>query len=164
MNEIIDVSTGEVRVGGSKTILRAIAIGSCIVIAAYDPKQRIGAMAHVMLPGSAPKKAAEKTKYAADAIDKMIKDMAAAGSNKDDIEVCLVGGGNVLNRQDDTICKDNIDSTTGLLRKKQIPVRSSALGGTERKGVFLNVENGSISCTEGDKKEKLLWKPKARLR
>ena len=36
MKEVVDVNTGEVKIGRKKTILRSIAIGSCIVIAAYD--------------------------------------------------------------------------------------------------------------------------------
>ena len=39
-----------------------------------------------------------------------------------------------------------------------IPVRATALGGTERKAVSLDVGIGSIFYTEGDGKEKLLWK------
>jgi len=164
MKEIIDINTGEVKVGAEKVVLRSIAIGSCIVIAAYDSKKKIGAMAHVMLPGSAPEKTSERTKYAADAIDEMIEKMTRAGSNRDDVEVCLVGAGNVLKKKDDTICRDNIASTTQLLKEKHIPVRSMLLGGVERKGVFLDVESGSISYTEGDGAEKLLWKPNLSMR
>lgn len=159
MEEIIDVNTGEVKVGSKKVVLRSVAIGSCIVIAAYDFKKRTGAMAHIMLPGHAPKKVSEKAKYAADAIDEMISQMTRTGTNKDDIEVCLVGAGNVLKKKDDTICKDNIKSTTQFLGEKHIPIRATVLGGTKRKGVFLDVESGSISYTEGDGKEKPLWKP-----
>ena len=159
MREIIDVNTGEVKVGGEKVILRSIAIGSCIVVAAYDSKQKIGAMAHVMLPGSAPEKTLERTRYAADAIEEMIYQMIREGADKNNIEVCLVGGGNVLKKQDDTICRDNIKSTTQLLKEKHIPVRSAVLGGTERKGVFLDVRSGTVSYTEGDEKEQPLWKP-----
>jgi chemotaxis protein CheD len=160
MKEIIDVSTGEVKVSGQSAILRSLAIGSCIVVTAYDARKKVGAMAHVMLPGSAPKRSLERTKYASDAIDEMISRMSKAGSNIGDIEVCLVGGGNVLKREDDTICRSNIDSTTRLLMKRQIPVRSTVLGGTERKGVFLDVESGTVSYTEGDGKEQALWRPK----
>jgi chemotaxis protein CheD len=160
MKEIIDVNTGEVRVGSNKTVLRSLAVGSCIVIAAYDSQHRIGAMAHVMLPGSAPERTEDRTKYAADAIDELIAKMHRAGASKADIEVCLVGGGNVLRKENDTICRENIRSTTQFLRERGIPVRASVLGGTERKGVFLDVETGSISYSEGDGKEKPLWKRK----
>jgi len=162
MKEIIDVNTGEVKVGGSKTILRSLAIGSCIVVAAYDSRKKVGAMAHVMLPGRAPEKEPEKTKYAADAIDEMINQMTVAGANRDNIEVCLVGGGNVLQRKDDTICKENVKSTTELLEKENIPIRKAVLGGTERKSVFLDIDCGSISYTEGDGGKRPLWRPSRR--
>jgi len=158
MKEIVDVNTGEVRLGRGKIILRSIAIGSCIVVAACDFKRNIGALAHIMLPGSAARRTPERTRYAADAIDEMLNMMAEAGSNKDDIDVCLVGGGNVLRKGSDTICEDNIRSTTGLLEERHIRIRAAVLGGIKRKGVFLDVENATISYTEGDEKEKPLWK------
>jgi len=159
MKEVIDISTGAVEVAGAGAILRSNAIGSCIVIAAYDSSKKVGALAHIMLPGRAPKDAdSERTRYAANAIDEMINRMTRTGANKCDLEVCLVGAGNILKKQDDTICKDNIESTTELLEKKHIPVRAMVLGGTKRKSISLDVGSGSIFYTEGYKKEKLLWK------
>ena len=83
--------------------------------------------------------------------------MFETGASTDEIEVCLVGAGNVLQKEDDTICDANIESVTGILKEKSIPVMVSALGGTKRKSVFLDVEDGSISYTDGDEKEKKLW-------
>ena len=162
MKGIVDVNSGEVKIGRGKMMLRSVAIGSCVVITAYDFKKKIGAMAHVMLPGSAPNGTSERTRYAADAIDELVNKMIQAGSKQCDIETYLVGAGNVLKKKDDTICKDNVTSITRLLERKHIPVRAMALGGTERKGVFLDVETGSISYMEGDGKEKPLWKSRGR--
>ncbi len=157
MEEIIDVNTGEVRTARNKTTLRAMAIGSCIVITGYDRNNKAGAMAHIMLPGSAPEKESQKSKYAADAVDELIKQMPRGQTS--DIEVCLVGGGNVLQKDNDTICERNIESVTELLKEKGISVIASALGGMERRTVRLDVETGTVTYSEGDSKEKLLWKP-----
>jgi chemotaxis protein CheD len=160
MKRVIDVNTGEVIVSDENVVLRSVALGSCIAIAAYHPTKKIGAMAHVMLPGRAPEKAEEKTKYAANGIQEMIERMTGAGADRDDIQVCLVGAGNVLGKKDDTICKDNIESTKKLLEGEHITVRGTVLGGKERKGVFLDVETGRVSYTQGDEKERFLWQPK----
>jgi chemotaxis protein CheD len=157
MEEIIDVNTGEVRTARNKTTLRAMAIGSCIVITGYDRNNKAGAMAHVMLPGSAPEKESRKTKYAADAVDELIKQMPRTGTS--DIEVCLVGGGNVLDRENDSVCQVNIDSVSQILKEKDIPVMVCALGGTKRKTVRLDVETGTVMYSEGNGSEKLLWQP-----
>jgi len=157
MKKTIHVVTGRVRIATAGEILKSSPIGSCVVVTAYDSKKRTGAMAHIMLPGRAPEWFLEKMKYAADAIDEMLNQMLEAGTNANDIEVCLVGAGNVMQIEDDTICKNNIESITQILKEKNIPIKAQALGGTERKSVLLDTANGRISSTEGDKKEKTLW-------
>jgi len=160
MQQTIDVQTGEVRAEQGEVVLQSNAIGSCVVIVAHDAAKNIGAIAHIMLPGSAPanKKPAEKTKYAANSIVAIVSQMGRLGSKKEDIEVALVGAGNVLNRKDDTICKDNIESTLELLRKKHLKVSAQAVGGTNRRSVRLDVERGIVSYTEGNGAETQLWR------
>ena len=161
--KVSDVQIGQVKAGRGKVILQSKAIGSCVAIVAYDATKHIGALAHIMLPGRAPakKKREERTKYAANAIDAIVSKMSKLGSKKDDIEATLVGGGNILNREDDTICNANIESTLGLLEKKGLNVRAKAVGGIARRSVSLNVERGIVSYTEGDSSEELLWKHKS---
>jgi chemotaxis protein CheD len=159
MTKIVDVQIGQVKVGKGKVILQSKAIGSCVAIVAYDATKNVGALAHVMLPGRAPaKKSVEKTKYTANAIDAIVNEMSKLGSKKDDIEVVLVGGGNILKREDDTICKDNIESALKLLSEKQLKVRAQAVGGTARRSVSLDVEHGIVSYAEGNGGEKQLWR------
>ncbi|MBC8471041.1 MAG: chemotaxis protein CheD [Planctomycetes bacterium] len=159
MEKIVNVSTGQVKIGRKGEILKSTAIGSCVVIAAYDSGKKIGVMAHVMLPGRAPKNGyGESTRYAADALDQMIRIITAQGANLCDLGICLVGAGNILKKKDDTICKDNIESITQLLKEKHIPVRAAVLGGTERKSISMDIESGSVYYTEGDREEKMLWK------
>lgn len=157
-NDVIDVNTGQVKLSTDKT-LRSLAIGSCVVVAAYDSQLKTGALAHIMLPNKAPDKATEKTKYAADAIDDMLQKLSEAGVKKENIEVCLVGGGNVLKKDDDTVCEENIKSTTRVLRENNLTIRASALGGTQRKSIFLEIGTGSVFYAKGDHAEQLLWKP-----
>lgn len=159
MGKIISVETGQVKTGKGQVILQSQAIGSCVAIVAYDATKHIGALAHVMLPGRAPaKKAGEKTKYAADAIDAIVSEMTRLGSQTEDIEVALVGGGNILKKKSDTICQANIESVTQILKEKRIPIRASALGGTARRSVFLDIEGGMVSYTEGDGGKTALWR------
>ena len=158
MKETINAGTGEVK-AGQGIILKSSAIGSCVVIAAYDSEKKVGALAHVMLPGASPKgKTFQKTRYAADAVDEIMNRMAHLGASKDSIEVCLVGGGNVLKRKDDAICQENIASVAKLLNEKRIKIKATAVGGTKRRSISFDVKRGAVYYTEGDAKEKLLWK------
>ena len=156
MKDIFTVHTGEIKIGKKDVILKSSTIGSCVVIAAYDSKENIGALAHVMVPGKAPKYYNyQKTRYAEDAIEKMIILMTKSGSSPQKFDVCLAGGANVLKRKNDTIGADNISSIIGHLKKRGIKIRAKSLGGTERRNVSLDVENGNIYYSVGDGGEKL---------
>lgn len=158
MKAHISVPTGEVWVTGRKIVLRADAIGSCGVIVAYDPKLRIGGVAHIMLPGSSSKRnQSHNPKYAVDAIDELLFKMARLGTNKADIEACLVGGANVLKDNNDTICQTVITSITGLLDKHEIKLISKIVGGCIRRSASLDIVDGDAYYFEGDADEKLLY-------
>jgi len=152
------VNTGEVSSGGIETILNSGAIGSCIVITAFDPVKKVGAMAHVMLPGSAlVRNQLHDTRYAANAVEEMVSQLNKFGIQKENIEICLIGGGNVLKRENDTIGKDNLDSVEKLLLEKQLQIKAREMGGFERRTVLFDIEKGSIYYTVGDSKQKILW-------
>ena len=159
-SQVFDVDTGQVVCSSGNGALRSNAIGSCIVVAAYDHSNKRGGLAHILLPDSAPANEKVKTKYAADAIDTMIGELVREGTDIRDIEVCLVGAGNVLEKTDDTICGKNIESVTRLLKERNIPVRKSVLGGTKRKFLYMDIESGRVYYSEGGGEEKLLWEPK----
>jgi len=157
MKKTIDVNTGEVKGSFDSAILRSIAIGSCIAVVAYSFRNRAGAVAHIMLPGKSREATKEKTRYAVDAVDELLGIMGGFGVDRVDIEVCLVGAGNVLEKEDDTICQSNIDSVIGIMEERNIPVRASVLGGIKRKSVMMDVARGKVSYTEGNGRETFLW-------
>jgi len=156
--EIIYAMTGEVKKGDHNSILKSGAIGSCVVITAYNKKKQFGLMAHVMLPGKAPeKKDIKKTRYAHNAIDELIMLNKINKSNEDIIEVCIVGGANVLQKADDNIGQNVIDSIEEILKNKEIKVVARSLGGAQRRGISFDVETGKVYCSIGDGTEEFLW-------
>ena len=159
MADPIEVSTGEVKTS-SDGLLRASALGSCVAVAMLDAEAGGGGLAHVMLPGASPDdRGHEHTKYAEDGIHELVHAMAAKGARPEKLVACLVGGGNVLGRDDDTICEANTRSVTLLLEELGIEVGASEVGGTLRRSVSLDVGSGRVSYTVGDSGPKLLWEP-----
>ncbi len=159
--EIVNVLTGEVKFGTREHTLISNAIGSCIVISVYDPDNRIGAMAHIMLPGRAPNKPnINKMKYAENAIDELLAHFLKLGSEPSKLMICSVGGGNVLQRQDDKICRDNIESVNNTLSDHGMVVVADALGGVQRRTSKLFIDTGKFYYTEGNSENKLLFDTK----
>lgn len=155
--ETINVLTGEVKASKENIIFKSSAIGSCVVIAGYDKKLLVGAMAHVMLPGISPEKSkTPKTRYAQNAIEEMIERMISLGAKDENIEVCVVGGSNVLKRKDDTICQANINSVLKILNEKNIKIQAKSVGGTERRSVLFDTKTSKVYHSIGNENDKLL--------
>ena len=156
--EIIYVLTGEVKVGTVDEILKSSAIGSCVVVSAYNSKLQIGGLAHIMLPGKAHEKTNyPNTRYAIDAIDDLISKMNLTGSERKNIEICVVGGANVLKRENDSIAHSNINSVVEILKGKNFKITAESVGGTDRRSITLNNETGCVKYTIGDGTEMVLW-------
>ena len=158
MERDISVDSGEVAVTKEAVVLRASAIGSCVVVAAYDANAGVGGMAHVMLPGTSPNGGGtNRTRYAGDAFDEMMRDMTALGAATNGMSVCLVGGGNVLGDGYDSPGPQNVQSLIEILGKKGIVPAAREVGGTLRRSCSLDVSCGRVTYTIGDSAERVLW-------
>ena len=154
-NKFIDADTGKIIVSSKPVVLRVMAIGSCVVVALYDRYKKIGGLAHIMLPGRSPKRdGKDKTKYAEDAIDILLDTAKEVGAGKEDLEVNVVGGANVLG--EGSISEEVVGSALGYLKKLGIEPRKKRLGGAQRRSVSLDIESGRIFYTEGDSMKKEL--------
>ncbi len=133
-------------------------LGSCIAVVAYAPHLRTGGMAHIMLPGKpSGKEKGEKTKYAEYAIDHLLNQLFRWGAAQDKTEICLVGGANVLRKKNDIIAIPLILNVLEIIKKKQLSLKATSMGGYERRTAMLDLSTGKVCYTLGDSGMKTLW-------
>ncbi len=158
MKVFIDVLSGKVVASKENVTLTSSGIGSCVVIAAYNRKRNKACMAHVMFPDSPrAENSPPDTRFAEDAIDEIVTELAGPGKDgAGAIAACLIGGGNVLRRTNNSVCEEIIESVSSGLEKEGIKVVEKNLGGLERRSVFFDTEKGEVSFRIADGKEKLL--------
>lgn len=159
VNRMVYVSSGEVAVAGHNETLISTPLGSCVAVIIYDKTTAKGGMAHVMLPGKPRRDSTVgKNKYAVHAVSHLINLLRKTGVREKDMEVCLAGGANVLQRPDDTIARDVAHSTLSVIKQNKLRVKAVSLGGTQRRTAILNTEKGEAITTIGDSGARLLWK------
>jgi len=159
MNNECSVDSGEVAACRGDGILRAGAIGSCVVVTAYDPDAGVGGMAHVLLPGaSRDPDPSVRTKYAEDAIQELMRKISALGAREERLRVCLVGGGNVLGPGHDSPGPEIVISLTKILGRMCIEPVATEVGGAQRRSCSLDVASGQVTYTVGDSERLTLWK------
>lgn len=152
------MSTGQIDTCFKNGWIKTTPLGSCVAVIAYDKTTHIGGIAHIMLPGKSIKEnKLEENKYAENAIANLFFNLNMLGALEHNIEVCLVGGANVLRREKDTIAENLIFCILEIIERKKIPIKKTSLGGYERRMAMLNIHSGVVTFTIGDKNEEVLF-------
>ena len=156
---IVDVDSGAVGSCQGHGTLRAMAVGSCVVVVLFDPSARAAVMLHVMLPGKAPASPrGSETRYAEDSLIAGRRLLERAGGDLAAAQVCLVGGADILGDPAPAIGDMNAESLRGLLRPWPCRIVAEDVGGTLRRSVEFNVESGRLCRSLGDGPLELLWR------
>lgn len=157
------VGIGHYRVLSEKGILAAYGLGSCIGLFLYDPGARIGGLAHIMLPGRKPGDLpVSSSRYAEDAFEILMEEMAQQDASLRRIGAILVGGAHMFRdvygdvRQ--TIGQKNQDAILELLRRQTVPLVAQDLGGEVGRTMEADVSTGNVTVrTIQSGTRKLLW-------
>lgn len=158
MQEIIDVQTGGVAVGLEDAQLKSSGIGSCVVIVLMNTERSVAGLAHTMLPNRCPEGSkTEETRYVENALDVLTGMLRVLDTEPDNMVACIVGGGNVLRREDSSICDMNIKSVCTGLNSRGIKLVAKDVGGEERRKVTVDVSEGTVWFARGSEEEELLF-------
>ncbi|MFA4889112.1 MAG: chemotaxis protein CheD [Candidatus Omnitrophota bacterium] len=146
-----EVPIGELVVAGSEDTLTCQAIGSCVVIILYDPKYKVSALIHAMLPSSKAhtsmhlRALTDDVRYVDTAIDDALKRMLGKGSKREDLEAKLVGGANMFGLSNSDIGTENVLSAKEKLKKEGIKLIGECVGGSQGRSVEFCVETGIVA-------------------
>jgi chemotaxis protein CheD len=146
------VQPGESRLVREPTMLRTL-LGSCVGIAFRVPRLGVGALCHPMLPRLPAKPGASLSRSAGRRyVDFAIRDLAkqfdALGASRNEVEVKLFGGGDVLvmtssaNRP--TVGKLNSEVAMTVLAEEGFDVAACSLGGKRGVNIHFNTETGEV--------------------
>ncbi|MBU0714820.1 MAG: chemotaxis protein CheD [Verrucomicrobia bacterium] len=147
--EPIKVGMAEYKVVTSPALLTSIGLGSCIGLVLYDAINKIGALAHIMLPKqSEAKNKSNPAKFADTSIDLMLAEMEARGAFKRNIKAKLFGGANMFPNVQGKVLMNvgarNAAAVKEELTKRKIAVVAEDLGGHCGRTIVFDTRDGSV--------------------
>ncbi len=146
------VQPGESRLVREPTMLRTL-LGSCIGIAFRAPRLGVAALCHPMLPRTPARMAASLSRSAGRRyVDFTIRELARQfdelGANRNEVEVKLFGGGDVLamatNAKRPTVGRLNSEVAVKVLAEEGFAVTASSLGGKCGVNIHFNTLTGEV--------------------
>jgi chemotaxis protein CheD len=135
------------------------ALGSCIGLAVYDPRVRVGGLLHFMLPDSAIAARGERNpyKFADTGIPRLIEEVCALGASTGRLQVWAAGAASMLESAGGfEIGKRNHQALRRMLWKAGLLLQGEAAGGNQSRSVRLDIATGSFWVQEGGEERKLL--------
>ncbi len=150
MSKNLVVGIGEALVTGDDcAIIVTHALGSCVGIAAYDSKCRVGGILHYMLPTLPNKKVTyeESWKYGEEAIPNFFKLLYKKGATKDSLRIVMAGGSELLGTTSLPIGRRNVVIAERLFKKNNVFIANEDTGGAKPRTLYLEMASGRVWTT-----------------
>ena len=141
----IEVEIAHSEIARDPDSLIARGIGSCVIVTLYDPKLKIGALSHSVLPQHDIQKDNNPARFVDTAIDDMLHKMISLGCTRKNIEAKIIGGANMFPGIESNIGKENIISAREKLKKENIKIVGEATGGTVGRSIEFSAKNGLVT-------------------
>ena len=140
---IPSVRMGEFAVARNGEKLRTL-LGSCVGIALYDQRGKVGGLAHIVLPrASGPTD--RPGKFVDTAIPALIAEMKKISHGEPKLTAKIAGGANMFAAtQANAIGLQNIESSERLLNEMRIPIIGKHCGGMQGRRMSLLTCDGKV--------------------
>ncbi len=147
MRSVIHVYMAEGAVSKQPDVICSSAIGSCVVVALYETRLRIGGLAHIILPELSRKEMRKTPFQCADTgIASLIKWMRDEGAQMKYVVAKIVGGARMFSyyQSNPNIGEKNIKCAKQVLKKKGIPLIGEDVGGSYGRSVTFHLDSGKL--------------------
>lgn len=147
MSELIKVGMADYKTGRNPHSLISYGLGSCVGIALYDAVNKIGGLAHIMLPDSTQARSTENpAKFADTALPLMLNEMIKMGAIKARVTAKIAGGAQMFTFANATdvmrVGERNAEAVRMLLKKMDIRILADDTGGNYGRTVELKIDTG----------------------
>jgi chemotaxis protein CheD len=140
---VTTVGMGQAFVAEKPNRLTAV-LGSCVGIALYHPRLQVGALAHVVLPDSSGRTAAE-AKFADTAVPHMLKMLEKHGAFASGLVAKIAGGSCMFGTGGPLQIGDaNIKAAMKILEELRIQIVGKDVGGSSGRRINFDPTTGNV--------------------
>ena len=160
MSEIIKVGMADLKTCLPPNGITTLGLGSCVGIALRDKNNKVGGLAHIMLPDSTV--IANQTnvaKFADTGIIELIKQMEKLGAVKRNIVAKIAGGATMFamsSRTNLNVGERNVEAVKAKLKELGIPILAEDTGLNFGRTVIFYPETGDYVIKAVGKPEKVI--------
>lgn len=154
----IKVGMGDIAVARAPNTLAIIGLGSCVGVALYYPKERIGGLAHIMLPDSTKSRnTTSREKFADTGLPILLERLKKSGAEQLWLTARLIGGASMFKTTGTNgtnpmfnIGENNVRACREFLKKEHIRLVGEEVLGTSGRTMRFDLATGKITVRQAD--------------
>ncbi len=154
------VGIADMKMARGDGALITYALGSCIGVCLYEPRIRLAALVHIMLPLNMETNRKNPLKYADTGIRETLRKMEEQGAMRSQIVAKIAGGAKMFDVPGSgnlgNIGQRNIESAHLVLRKEGIRLLREDVGGNVARTLLFDAQNGQAVVRSFGKPELVL--------
>ena len=143
---------GELRVAAAPERLAVHGLGSCVAVFIYDPRARVGGLAHILLPAPPPSAGepdpGRAGRYATTAVAAIVEESIRQGARREALLAKVTGGSRMFAFDAGpgrvTVGDRNIEAALAVLEALGVRVVGRDVGGTTGRTVVADLEDGRL--------------------
>jgi len=144
------VGIADYKLGSSPVKIVTYGLGSCVGVSFYEPRLKLGALLHIMLPDSTQFSGQIKPeKFADTGIPLVVKELEKQGAKKANLEVKLVGGAQMFSgpgvQSVMNIGERNVAMSRKVLRELGLKLLAEEVGGNKGRTMILDTATGMVT-------------------
>ena len=152
----VRVGMGDLAVAQAPDVLAIIGLGSCVGVALYYPKARIGGLAHIMLPDSSRSRPdTSREKFADTGLALLLERFRNLGADPLWISARIVGGASMFHNGDGSngffnIGENNVAACREFLSRERIRVAGEDVLGKIGRSMRFDLNTGKVYVRYAD--------------
>ena len=162
MSEIIKVGMADLRTCIAPDGATTLGLGSCVGVAIRDTSNKIGGLAHVMLPDSTAIRNSHLNvaKFADTGVEELVKQMEELGAVRRRLVAKIAGGATMFNFSGKSsamqVGERNVEAVKKKLAQLGIPILAEDTGNSYGRTVVFFPESGEFHIKAVGKEEKII--------
>jgi chemotaxis protein CheD len=142
----IFLKPGEIFVSQEPAVVSTI-LGSCVAVTVFNRRLKVGGICHALLPENRSLRDDDYGRYVDGAIAHVLKRLEAMGIQKNEMQIKLFGGADVIDIVDVTkpsVGKQNIAKALETIRHEELVVSHSDVGGDAGRKIRFCTHTGTV--------------------
>lgn len=137
---------GEIFVSREPVIVSTI-LGSCVAITVFNERLKAGGICHALLPENRSLQDDGYGRYVDSAIAHILRSMVAMGIRKEEMEIKLFGGADVLEILDakkSSVGRQNVERALEIVKSEGLLLTHSDVGGKTGRNIRFYTHTGAV--------------------